>query len=66
VENNVDWLDGTIMTYACHGNAPAYCTEGTSFVFIGDEGYYLSADGALMPIRKGQAPPDLKYFKTAK
>jgi hypothetical protein len=44
----------------------AYCTEGTSFVFIGEEGYYLSADGALMPIRKGQPPPDLKYFKTAK
>jgi hypothetical protein len=45
----------------------AYCTEGTSLVFIGEEGYYLSGDGALMPIRKGQAPPDLKYFKqTAK
>jgi hypothetical protein len=41
----------------------AYCTEGTSLVFIGDEGYYLSGDGELMPIRKGQAPPDLKYFK---
>jgi len=41
----------------------AYCTEGTSLVFIGDEGYYLSSDGELMPIRKGQAPPDLKYFK---
>jgi hypothetical protein len=44
----------------------AYCTEGTSFVFIGDEGYYLSADGALMPIRRDQAPPDLKYFKTTR
>jgi hypothetical protein len=45
----------------------AYCTEGTSLVFIGNEGYYLSGDGELMPIRKGQAPPDLKYFKpTAK
>jgi hypothetical protein len=41
----------------------AYCTEGTSLVFIGDQGYYLSGDGELMPIRKGQAPPDLKYFK---
>ena len=45
----------------------AYCTEGTSLVFIGNEGYYLSGDGELTPIRKGQAPPDLKYFKpTAK
>jgi hypothetical protein len=41
----------------------AYCTEGTSLVFIGNEGYYLSADGNLMPIRKDQAPPDLRYFK---
>jgi hypothetical protein len=41
----------------------AYCTEGTSLVFIGNDGYYLSGDGVLMPIRKGQAPPDLKYFK---
>jgi hypothetical protein len=23
----------------------------------------LSADGLLMPTRKGQAPPDLRYFK---
>jgi hypothetical protein len=45
----------------------AYCTEGTSLVFIGSQGYYLSGDGELMPIRKDQAPPDLKYFKqTAK
>jgi hypothetical protein len=45
----------------------AYCIEGTSLVFIGNEGYYLSGDGELMPIRKDQAPPDLKYFKrTAK
>jgi hypothetical protein len=32
-------------------------------VFIGKEGYYLSADGNLMPIRKDQPAPDLKYFK---
>jgi hypothetical protein len=24
---------------------------------------FLSADGLLMPARKDQAPPDLKYFK---
>jgi hypothetical protein len=41
----------------------AYCSEGTAMVFIGKEGYYLSADGNLMPIRKDQLPPDLKYFK---
>jgi hypothetical protein len=32
-------------------------------VFIGKEGYWVSADGNLMPIRKDQPPPDLKYFK---
>jgi len=27
----------------------------------------LSADGFLMPVKKGQPPPDLRYFKqTAK
>jgi len=25
--------------------------------------YYLSADGLLMPARKDQLPPDLRYFK---
>jgi len=41
----------------------AYCTEGTAFIAIGKEGYYLSADGLLMPAKKDQAPPDLRYFK---
>ena len=30
---------------------------------IGKDGYFLSADGYLMPTKKGQAPPDLRYFK---
>src|SRR5260370_12976069 len=41
----------------------AYCTAGTAFIAIGNEGYYLSADGLLMPAKKGLAPPDLRYFK---
>jgi hypothetical protein len=41
----------------------AYCTEGNNQLVIGKENYFLSADGNLMPTRKGQAPPDLKYFK---
>ena len=41
----------------------AYCTEGTAMVFVGKEAYWVSADGNLMPIRKDQPPPDLKYFK---
>jgi hypothetical protein len=32
-------------------------------VALGKEDYFLSADGLLMPARKDQAPPDLRYFK---
>jgi hypothetical protein len=39
------------------------CAEGNAWVHIGSEAYYLSADGKLMPTKKNQAPPDLKYFK---
>jgi hypothetical protein len=30
---------------------------------IGKENYFLSADGLLMPTKKDQSPPDLRYFK---
>jgi len=43
----------------------AYCVEGTALVGVGSEIYYLSADGFLMPSRKGQAAPDLRYFDAA-
>ena len=39
------------------------CNEGNSQIVIGKENYYLSWDGDLMPTRKDQPPPDLKYFK---
>jgi hypothetical protein len=39
------------------------CTEGNVNVVIGKENYFLSADGLLMPAKKDQAPPDLRYFK---
>ena len=35
-------------------------------VKIGGENYMLSAGGLLMPAKKGQKPPDLKYFQTKK
>jgi hypothetical protein len=41
------------------------CTETTQQVVIGKENYFLSADGLLMPAKKDQAPPDLRYFKPA-
>ena len=39
------------------------CNEGNSQVVIGQQNYYLSWDGELMPTRRNQPPPDLKYFK---
>jgi hypothetical protein len=39
------------------------CAEGNAHVAIGKENYMLSADGLLMPARKNQAPPDLRYFQ---
>ena len=44
----------------------AYCVEGTALVGVGSEIYYLSADGFLMPSRKGQAAPDLRYFDSTR
>jgi hypothetical protein len=38
------------------------CSADNSWVRIGNEAYYLSADGDLMPIKKNQPPPDLRYF----
>jgi hypothetical protein len=39
------------------------CSENNTHVRIGDENYFRSADGKLMPSKKGQTPPDLSYFK---
>jgi hypothetical protein len=39
------------------------CGEGNVHVGIGKEVYFLSADGLLMPAKRDQSPPDLRYFK---
>jgi hypothetical protein len=44
----------------------AICAEGNQHVRIGAESYMLSADGYLMPAKKGQAPPDLRYFNQSR
>jgi hypothetical protein len=41
------------------------CPEGQAQMRVGKERYYLSADGYLMPVKKGQAPPDARYFGRA-
>ena len=43
----------------------AICTENNPHVRIQNDNYYISADGLLMPAKKGQKPPDLKYFGQA-
>jgi hypothetical protein len=39
------------------------CNEGNNQIVIGTENYFLSAEGMLMPAKKDQPPPDLRYFK---
>ncbi len=41
------------------------CALDTAYLILGDENYFISADGFLMPAKKGQKPPDLKYFSNA-
>jgi hypothetical protein len=43
-----------------------YCTESPTMVAIGKESYFLTGDGQLMPVRKDQPPPDLRYFKPSR
>jgi hypothetical protein len=42
------------------------CTEGNNHVVIAKENYFLSADGLLMPAKKDQPPPDLRYFNQSR
>jgi hypothetical protein len=39
------------------------CSEDNRHVWVGKDSYFVSADGYLMPTKKGQSPPDLRYFK---
>jgi len=39
------------------------CAEGGGLAAIGKEIYYLSGDRLLIPAKKDQPPPDLRYFK---
>jgi hypothetical protein len=42
------------------------CVEGSGLVFIGNDMYFQSGDGLLMPAKKDQPPPDLRYFNQTK
>jgi hypothetical protein len=39
------------------------CAENNPHVRIQNDNYFVGADGLLMPAKKGQQPPDLRYFK---
>lgn len=38
------------------------CAATNEHISIGHDDYLLSADGTLMPVKKGQKPPDLRHF----
>jgi hypothetical protein len=38
------------------------CSEDNSLIKIGNDAYFLSSDGLLMPTKKDQKPPDLRHF----
>jgi len=39
------------------------CAENNPHIRIQNDNYMLSADGLLMPAKKGQQPPDFRYFQ---
>jgi hypothetical protein len=42
------------------------CVENNNHLEIAGESYFLSAEGYLMPTKKDQRPPNLKYFNQTK
>ena len=44
------------------GRAETWCQEGNHNILIGKENYLLRSDGLLMPSKKNQTLPDLRYF----
>jgi hypothetical protein len=41
-----------------------YIAEGNGQIMIDKENYFLSGEGLLMPAKRNQAPPDLRYFNS--
>ena len=38
------------------------CVEANVYITINKQVYFISSDGLLMPQKKDQPPPDLRYF----
>jgi hypothetical protein len=58
-----DHLEGADWQHAVEDGRRFLCNESNNHVQIGKENYFMSADGYLMPAKKDQPPPDLRYFK---
>jgi hypothetical protein len=41
------------------------CSEDNHHVWVGKDDYFVSNDGYLMPTKRDQGPPDLRYFNRA-
>jgi hypothetical protein len=75
MHNEVTVIDNALMrpwtatrNYQRHPDPRPYwqeinCSESNHHVVISNDNYMLSADGFLMPARKDQKPPDLRYFQ---
>jgi hypothetical protein len=62
-----------VVTKSYHrepGRQPSWreviCAENNNHVEIGKQNYMLGPDGRLMPTRKDQPPPDLRYFNRSR
>jgi hypothetical protein len=42
------------------------CGEDNHHVRVGKDDYFISEDGFMMPVKKNQAPPDLRYFNSTR
>jgi invasion protein IalB len=52
-----------VVTTDLSGHVPVNPPEDPRRIFIGKEYYFMSDDGYLMPTKKDQPPPDMRYFK---
>ena len=66
-EDPIGFAAGDANLYRYVGNSSTNATDpnGNDNIAVGNEDYLLSPDGYLMPVKKGQTPPDLRYFDQA-
>jgi hypothetical protein len=69
VEDHALTRPWTIKRVYRHDAKPVWdfvdCAENNPHVLVGKEYYMISADGYLMPTKRGQPGPDLRYFNRA-